>query len=163
MSIKMRNMVADYLNVSTESSEDYALMGAGFTKLDEKPNAKSKGKKYICDSSETKTIVGYEVSFPFESDLIKEEKAVKYIVDIAKNLKIGSDAETDYIKVDLDEKASESETSYKARKFKVAIEVDEISDDEGQMGVKGTLLGKGNPVQGTFDIQTRKFTPEVKK
>lgn len=157
--MRMQNMEAHYLNTSTDgSSEKYALMGVGFTKLGEKPAAKSKGKKYICDISETKTITGYEWSTPFETDQIKEEEAIKFIMDIGKYQKIGSAAETYYIKVDMDD--PESGTSYKARKFKVAIEVDEFGNDDGQLTCKGNLLGKGDMVVGTFDVQARKFTPD---
>lgn len=157
MTIQMRNMQADYLNVSTDSKPKYAFMGAGFTKLDEKPAAKNKSKKYINDVSATKTITSYDWSKPFEVDQIKEEEAIQFIVNIGKYQKIGSDAETDYISVDLDEPTGEANT-FKARKFEVAIEVSELSSDDGQMTCKGNLLGKGNLVVGTFNTETRTFT-----
>lgn len=161
MTIAMRNMQANYLNVGTAAQPNYALMGVGFTKLDEKPNAKNKSKKYINDVSETKTITGYDWSAPYESDQIKDQEPIKFIYEIGKYQKVGSDAETDYIIVDLDEPAEGKGTVFNARKINVAIEVNEFGSDDGQMTCKGNLLGKGNMIQGTFDTSTRTFTPKA--
>lgn len=162
MSIAMRNMQANYLNVSPTGQANYALMGVGFTKLDEKPNAKNKSKKYINDVSETKTITGYDWSAPYENDQIKEEEAIKFIYEIGKYQKIGSDAITDYVIVDLDEPISgEKGTVFNARKINVAIEVNEFSSDDGQMTCKGNLLGRGNMIRGSFDTSTRTFTEKA--
>lgn len=41
----MRHMIADYLNVGTAEKAEYALMGTGFTTLDESPGAQTESVK----------------------------------------------------------------------------------------------------------------------
>lgn len=58
----MRNQIADYIDTSgmNGASENYELMGLGFTKLDEDPGAKTKSKTYINESSATSKVDSYE-------------------------------------------------------------------------------------------------------
>ena len=72
----MRHMIADYLNVGTAEKAEYALMGTGFTTLDESPGAQTESVKYVNEKSSSSSVTGYETSFPFEADHIQEEKAV---------------------------------------------------------------------------------------
>lgn len=158
MAVKQRRGFADYLNVGTSSTEEYVLMGAGYTKLDESPSAQTKSRRYVNDKSQTKSISGYDDSFPFEADQIIDEKAVDFIRDIGENRKAGSEAETDYIRVDLDKKVGEEGTVYSARKFHVAIEVADFSDNDGEMTMSGNLLGIGDMIPGAFNTSTKTFT-----
>ncbi|NGT68167.1 hypothetical protein G6Z16_14990 [Clostridium perfringens] len=153
MSIRNRTLVADYLEVG----EEFVFMGTGFTDLNESPNAKVNKKQYINDKSPTSSIVSYESEFDFETDQVREEKAIEYICDIGETHKTGSDAETYYIKVDLD-KPGTTDNTYRARKFKVAIQVDDLGSKDGEMGTKGKLLTQGDLEVGTFNTQTRTFT-----
>ncbi|WP_318010877.1 hypothetical protein [Clostridium sp. M14] len=71
----------------------------------------------------------------------------------------GSDAESEYIIVDTNVEGAEGK--YRARKIKVAIQVDSFDDNDG---VNGSFLGMGDVVLGSFDRITRifieGFTPE---
>ena len=115
MGVKQRRGFADYLNIGKDASEKYVLMGAGYTKLDESPAAQTKSRRYVNDKSQTKSISGYDDSFPFEADQIIDEEAVEFIRDIGENRKTGAEAETDYVRVDLDKKVGDSGTEYEAR------------------------------------------------
>lgn len=159
MGIKQRRMQANYLNVGGQS-ETYELMGAGFTDLNESPSAQTASKRYVNDKSATKTIVGYDWSTAFTSDMIRSEKAVDFICNIGEKQLTGADAETDYIIVDLDKAVTEpsAANTYEARKFKVAIEVSSFDNNDGEMTVSGNLLGVGDLVLGTFNTETKKFT-----
>lgn len=159
MSVKTRRGFADYLNVGASAdNDDYVLMGQGYTKLDESPSAQTKTRRYVNDKSQTKSISGYDDSFPFEADQIIDEKAIDFIRDIGENRKTGSDAETDYVRVDLDKKVGASGTEYEARKFRVAIEVADFPDNDGEMTMSGNLLGIGDMKIGKFDTSTSTFT-----
>lgn len=151
--VRSRTLVADYLKVG----EEFVLMGTGFTDINESPNAKTNKKQYVNDKSPTSSIVSYESEFSYETDQIRDEKAVDYICDIGELHKTGPEAETDYVRVDLD-KAGTTESTFRARKFKVAIQVDEFGGKDGEMSAKGKLLTKGDLVVGTFNIQTKAFT-----
>lgn len=161
MAVKQRRGFADFINIGTSETPEFVLMGQGFTKLDENPSAQTKSKRYVNDKSQTKSISGYDDSFPFESDMILDEKAVDYIRDIGENRKTGSDAETDYVRVDLDKTIAESEGEYKARKFHVAVELAEFTDSDGELTMSGNLLGIGDFVLGKYNMKTNTFTPEA--
>lgn len=79
-------------------------------------------------------------------------------MNIGENQLVGEDAETEYVIVDLDQKEGSTGTSYHARKFNVAVEVASFTNDDGEMGCTGNFLGKGDPIEGTFDTSTKTFT-----
>lgn len=62
----MRHMIADYLNVGTTEKAEYALMGTGFTTLDESPGAQTESVKYVNEKSSSSSVTGYETSFPLK-------------------------------------------------------------------------------------------------
>jgi len=156
-----RNLIADYLNTGTSASPVYSLMGAGFNSLDENPNAQTDKKTYINESTSSTTIKSYDTQFPFDTDFIKDELAVEKLVSIGRNHATGSSAETEYVRVDLYDEVAATSNTYKARKFKVAIEVSNINGAGGEVvTVTGNLNAIGDPVQGTFDTSTKTFTAE---
>lgn len=157
--VKQRRSYANYLNVGTGSTEEYELMGAGFTELNESPSAQTASKRYVNDKSATKTIVGYDWSTSFNTDMIRSEKAVDFICEIGELQKVGAEAETSYIVVDLD-KSGTAQGTFKARKFKVAIEVSSFENNDGEMAATGNLLGVGDMIMGEFNISTKTFTEE---
>lgn len=152
-----RHQYADYLNVGTEAQPEWVLMGTGFTTLDEEPGAQSESVKYVCDKSSTSEVVSYETTFPFEAEQIMDEKAINDIYTIARNHCIGSDAEREYCRVELWNKATGGNT-FEARKFVVSIEVSSFSG-ENKMTISGNLNAVGDPVLGTFNTSTKKFEP----
>lgn len=154
----IRYQIADYMNTATSSGDPtYALMGNGFTSLDENPSAKVETTAYISDRSASGAVTGYETTFPFDTQLIDDEDALKFIYNVARNQLTGSEAETDYVRVELFE---EKETQgYPARKFRVAIEVSAISGAGTEVvGVSGNLHQVGNFVDGYFDVESKAFT-----
>lgn len=166
MSKVMRYQIADYLE--TKAAADggngavNSLMGAGFLTLDENPSAKVETTAYINNRSASGTITGYETVFPFDTQLISDEAAVKFIYDIARNQKTGTEAETNYYRVDLYDAQGEGVKSYPARRFKVAVEVTGITGAGTEIvRVAGNLHQVGDFTAGTFDIETKTFTPKA--
>lgn len=155
--VKQRRGFADYLNVGTDA-ETYAFLGTGVTKLDESPSAQTSSKRYVSDKSLSKGITGYDDSFPFETDQIRSEEAIEFICNIGEKRLTGTDAETDFIRVDLDKKVGASGSEYEARKFLVAVEVADFADSDGEMTASGNLLCIGDMVEGKFDTTAKKFT-----
>ena len=153
MAVRQRPVQADYLKIG----EDWELMKLSFTKLNEKPNAKTKEKRYVDQTNATSTIVGYGWTQPFEADQIIGDKVIEYIREIAELCKTGAETETEKLIVDMD-KPSNEDGGYRARKFNVAIKVDELTDNDGEMGITGEFVGQGNPVLGTFNKETKTFT-----
>ena len=152
----LRHMIADYLNVGTSDKPDYVLMGTGFTTLDESPGAQTDSVKYVNEKSSSSSITGYETSFAYEAEHIQEEKAVDALYMVGRNHYTGSDAEFDYVRVELWNKGA-GENEIEARKFLVACEVSDYSGENKQV-LKGNLNAVGDPVLGTFNTETRTFT-----
>lgn len=163
MGIRQRRIQANYLKVGAK----YEFLGTGFSTLDEKPSPKTTSKRYINDASASQSITSYEWSSDFEADQIQSDKAIEYIVNIGEMCKTGADAETEYLIVDLDKEAKTA--GYRARKFKIAIQVDEFSNNDGELQCKGSFLGLGDPIEGTVTIDdstkeitfTEGFTPKT--
>lgn len=156
MDAVMRFHVADYLGTSEGK---FALMGIGFNTLDENPTAQKDAKTYINQKAQTTQIKSYQPTFPFDTDLISDEEAVMAIYDIGRNQKTGEDAELDYVRVELFKPVADQENVFEARKFRVAVEVANITGEGGGiMKVTGNLNGVGDFVAGTFDTTTKTFT-----
>lgn len=161
MSTVMRYDIADYLNTGT-TTPSYALMGVGFNSLDESPNAQKDSKTYVHQKSQTSTIKGYQTTFAFDTDLISSDDAVMKLYDIGRNQKTGANAELDYVRVELFRPEGTTENTFKARRFKVAVEVSSISGEGGgNVKVTGNLNGVGDFVDGTFNTETKTFTASV--
>lgn len=161
MSIKQRRGFADYINIGKEKEAENVLMGAGVTKLDESPSAQTGSKRYVNDKSMTKSIKGYDSSFPFETDQMRSEKAIDFLCEIGEKRLTGADAETDFYRVDLDKRVGTTGSEYDARKFRVAVEIADFADSDGEMTASGNLLGIGDLVEGKFDTSTKTFTATV--
>ena len=153
----MRYQVADYLSTGENA---FALMGVGFNTLDENPTAQKDSKTYINQKAQTSQIKSYQPTFPFDTDLISDEAAVMAIYDIGRNQKTGEDAELDYVRVELFKPVGDQANVFEARKFRVAVEVANITGEGGGiMKMTGNLNGVGDFVAGTFDTTTKTFTP----
>lgn len=154
--------VADYINITPNGdTETYTLMGTGFTKADEDPGAQTTSKTYINEKSATTTLTSYESKFSYDMDLIADEQAVMFLYNVGRDRKTGEDATTDYIRVDLYD-PTETTNEYKARKFKVTVEADTTEGDGGEQITSGGSLDViGDPVFGTFNTTTKKFTADT--
>ena len=155
-SVVQRHMFADYLNVSTDESPKFVLMGTGFKTLDEEPGAKSESKKYVNEKSSSSSVSSYETKFPFDSDLIRAQEAVIALYNVGRNHALGSDAEFEYVRVELWNPATGETNEYAARKFIVSAEVSSISG-ESDISVSGNLNAVGDPIDGTFNTKTCTF------
>lgn len=157
MKTVLRNMIADYLEVA----DTYVLMGTGFKSLDESPGAKLESTIYINQSSASSTVTQYETKFAFTADTIADESAIMALYKVGRDHLTGEAAEFDYVRVDLYETAS-PEGTYKARKFKVCAEISDFKGEGGEkIEVSGNLNAVGDPIQGTFNVSTKTFTPAV--
>lgn len=154
--VVQRHEIADYLNIGTESEPNFALMGAGFTALSEKPNAKTKTKKYVNDKSSTTNVNSYEPQFDFKADQIKEDAAVQFVYEVGRNEKTGSGCVTQYVRVELWNKVEGKDNTFTARKFNVAVIVSDMDGEDDQV-ISGSLNSQGDFVDGTFNTKTRTF------
>lgn len=156
--VAKRHEFADYLNVQSEEVPNFALMGTGFTTLDENPGAQTSKKKYVNEAASSSSITRYETVFPFTSDLIIQQEPIIALYNVGRNHCTGSDAEFQYVRVELWDKVPGKENEFAARLFKVSAEITSISGED-EMAVSGNLNAVGDPAFGTFNTVLRKFTP----
>ena len=153
----IRNMIADYLNVGTNDNPEWVLMGTGFNTLDENPQAQTTTKAYISDKAATSIIRAYQPQFPFDTDLIEDEKAVMELYNIGTRQAIGRDARRQYVRVELFLDTDKTDV-HPARLFNVAVEVSNISGPGAEVvHVTGNLNGAGDYIEGEFNIISRTF------
>ena len=158
--IKQRRQQADYIETAPGSENSaIALCGTGFKTLDEKPTAQTKSRRYINEKGNSNSVSGYDWSMAFDIDQILEQAAVEFIVKVAEEELIGEDAETNYYRVDLDKKNEDG--SYHAKKRRVVVAVSDFTNDDGELGCTGNFLSAGDWVEGTFNIETKKFTEDA--
>ena len=159
MAIRKRRIQANFLEVNAA----FKQLSVGFSELNESPSPQTSSKRYIHEASATQAITGYEWSSSFTADQIENEEVIEYIRTIGEMMKTGAEAETNYLIVDLDKPADGA--GFRARKFKVAVQVDEFGDEDGELTISGTFLGMGDPIEGTVEINagvatfTEGFTP----
>lgn len=157
--VEQRYQQPDYIDVSGGSgTPQYELLGFGVTQLDNSPSAQTTSKRYVNQKSATQSIGSYEWTAPLEFDLIRSEKAIEFIADIGENEKTGVDAETLYVKVFLNKPVASKQNTYEARQRRVAIEVADFADNDGEIQGSGNLLGKTDWVRGEFNTKTKTFT-----
>lgn len=149
-----------YLDVSKDQTETYELLGFGVTQLDDSPSAQTTSKRYVNQKSATQSIGSYEWSAPLEFDLIRSEKAIEFVSNIGEKELTGKDAETNYVIVYLEKPVKESANTFEAKRRRVAVEVSEFSDNDGEIQGSGNLLAVSDWFFGTFNTETKKFTPE---
>lgn len=150
-----------YLDISGGGdTAQYELLGFGVTQLDDSPSAQTTSKRYVNQKSATQTIGSYEWTAPLEFDLIRSEKAIEYIADIGENERTGAEAETNYVIVYLEKAIESQQGKYKAKRRRVAIEVAEFSDNDGEIQGSGNLLAVGDWEWGSFDTSTKTFAPD---
>lgn len=157
--VEQRYQQPDYIDVSGGSGTPrYELLGFGVTQLDNSPSAQTTSKRYVNQKSATQSIGSYEWTAPLEFDLIRSEAAIAYIADIGENEKTGVDAETLYVKVFLNKPVASKQSTFEARQRRVAVEVADFSDNDGEIQGSGNLLGKTDWVKGEFNTETKTFT-----
>lgn len=152
---------ARYLNTAPGTDAAvWSLMGTGVKTAGDTPAAQTKSRKYINDKSASKSVNGYDWSAPIEMDQVAAEAAVEFVYNIGYRELTGENAETEYLEVDLDKPVSGAEGTYEARKRRVAVEVADMPEEDGELGITGNLLGIGDPVFGKFNVTTKTFTEE---
>lgn len=157
---EMREKLMHFFNIGTMETPEYVLLGDGITSLTEEFNPESDTKQYINQSNGTTSIKSYTPSVGVEKEYIKGDKLQEWMNEKLRVLPTGSEAESDYIRVNILETPTE-EGLYKAVKRRCSYQFDNIGGDAGSEIVSGmTLGGIGDGIQGTFNVKTNTFTPD---
>lgn len=155
---EMREKLRHYLNIGSATTATYVLLGDGITSLTEEFNAETETKQYINQANGTTNVKSYTPSISVEKEYIKDEQLQLWLDNKVKTLPTGSDADTDYIRLNIFD-TTVTESVYNAVKRKCTISIDSIGGDAGSELMNSfTIGGKGDGVQGTFNVSTGVFT-----
>lgn len=155
---EMREKLMHFFNIGTAETPEYALLGDGITSLTEDFNPESSTKQYIHQSNGTTSIKSYTPSIGVEKEYIKNEKLQKWMDEKIKLLPVGTEAESDYVRLNIMETPT-AEGTYPAVKRKCSYQFDNIGGDAGsELKNSMTLGGIGDGIQGTFNVKTGTFT-----
>lgn len=157
---------AYYLDIETtkasNATEDIQLMNVGVTKFEESSNPTEKSTQYIGEKSKTNKVTGYDNQFAIESDLIKNDKVVMYLYSIFRDRKVGIYAQQNLYIVELWNPVEGQEDTYKARKLLTTAVISGKTPNPGEtITFNGNLKGVGDFIDGTFNVSTKKFTPNA--
>lgn len=149
MGTLLRHQRLAYMNTGTE----YSLMGEGITDWTVSGNPATSQKHYVHQKNGTTGLTGYAPSMSITAEAYSDDPVMEYIMDIAKTWNIESLAHTDIVIVDTWDGNS-------AVKQGVTISIDNPgSGAAGEaLAVTATLSYDGDPIQGTFDLDTLEFT-----
>ena len=152
---EMREKLVHFLNIGSSTTASYKLLGDGITSLTEEFNPESETKQYINQANGTTAIKSYTPSISIEKEYIKDEDVQTWMNEKVRLLPTGSDAETDYVRINLFEETS-TENEYKAVKRKCSYQIDSVGGDAGSELITAlTLGGIGDGIQGTFNVSTK--------
>lgn len=158
----MRHMLREYYGIpnGTDGEYTYYYINTGFTQLDENGNAQTESEAYIGDVNATTDVTGYENSWSYTTQYINNNEVCKDLVDIARFQKTGSDCVRALVSIDMSGDVEGSETSFPARMQTIVVEAAPPKGEPRSITTsEGTFHQNGNQVLGTFDIQSKIFTP----
>lgn len=151
-----RNLIADYLDISTTETPDVRLMNV-FETIDESPNAQTVDKHYTSDKSATTITTGYQTQFPITGDRYKDNDVTEFIANIAEAQLLG--IERPFYRVNLFKPIASKENTYYARKFIVGFAIDTLGGAGGEIAtIDGNMNAIGDVIIGEFNTSTKAFT-----
>ena len=141
----------------TLASPEYHLLGDGITSLTEEFNAEEETEQWINQENGTTDIKSYTPSISVEMQDIDQEDTdlVGWFNNLIDTLPTGSKAISSYVRV----RVKGAGPSYPAVQRKCAISVGSTGGDAGANVTNSiTIGGRGDGIQGTFNVSTGKFT-----
>lgn len=148
---------AHYFDIGT-AEEPKIELGGVITQLDESSNPTESEKQYIHQKTKTTKVTGFADEFPITMDMVKGDAVFEYFYDIFRNRKTGTEAQVTHYIVELWNETAES--TYKCRQQVQTVSIDTKTANPGeQINISGTLKAVSDFVDGTFNVDTKQFTP----
>lgn len=160
----MRYQYESYMGCLTpgtggSTTEAYNLIGEGFTSFPENKNPKEYTRKYINYQTEKTDVIGYAPSIEYSADCISDDPVVKEIMKIHDGELVGDATHRNVISVNRWEEDSSAHTC-PATKRAYAIIPNTKGDGTDALVYTGTMKAVSDIVHGTFNVNTKEFTPD---
>ena len=159
----MRSKMRHYIQTAT-APVTWKQLNKGITSLTSSYNPEIEEEAYIGDDVKTKyvTMLATETAFDLLYD--SADAANTYLFGIMWDRKIGSEAETYLLSVDMTEATTAGEppvTTYEAVKDKVSVVYNSMGDEAVKpLKISVSLVHQGDPVFGQYEPVTGVFTPD---
>ena len=148
---------AHYFDIGTAEEPNIELGGV-ITQLDESSNPTESEKQYIHQKTKTTKVTGFADEFPITMDMVKGDAVFEYFYDIFRNRKTGTEAQVTHYIVELWNETAAN--TYKCRQQVQTVSIDTKTANPGeQINISGTLKAVSDFVDGTFNVETKQFTP----
>ena len=157
MATEMKTPLSYETEVYIEVAEgSYAEINKGFTGFSKTNNPSVQTQQYIGDVNATSSITALGMQFAYTGERVVGDEANDYFASL--DGKVGNDLKSSIVKVNLWE--AESETAIPATLYNVVVAVSSDGDLSGgsTQAISGTVYVNGDPVKGSFDRKTKKFT-----
>lgn len=153
----------EFLNTTPSAqTESWAIIGVGITDKSIDYNAEVSEEKWIIHKNVNKSVEGYALSSGVEQTAYKGDAVFEFVDNLRYRLKTGSEAETTLLEIDkYSATTSGQTTTYRARKWTVAIEISSNAGDSAK--VNYNIHYVGDPTFGTvtFTNGVPSFTAET--
>lgn len=159
----MRSKMRHYIQTAA-TPVTWKQLNKGITSLTSSYNPEIEEEAYIGDDVKTKyvTMLATETAFDLLYD--SSDDANTYLFGIMWDRKIGSEAETYLLSVDMTEATTAGEppvTTYEAVKDKVSVVYNSMGDEAVKpLKISVSLVHQGDPVFGQYEPVTGVFTPD---
>lgn len=156
-----RHELQHFVDISmdkTLANPDYHLLGDGISSLTEEFNVEEETEQWINQENGTTDTKSYTPSIDVEMQDIDQDDTdlVDWINNLIDTLPTGSNAISSYVRV----RIKGSGPSYPAVQRKCAISVGSTGGDAGANVTNSiTIGGRGDGIQGTFNVETKVFSP----
>ena len=148
---------AHFFDIGTAEEPNIELGGV-ITQLDESSNPTESEKQYIHQKTKTTKVTGFADEFPITMDMVKGDAVFEYFYDIFRNRKTGTEAQVTHYIVELWNETAAN--TYKCRQQVQTVSIDTKTANPGeQINISGTLKAVSDFVDGTFNVETKQFTP----
>lgn len=154
-----RKFLGHYVDASMTETPEYEVLGDGIEEMSVEMGANVQKTRDI--TGKTKTFIdGYEKSQAVEPYKANDGSAMfERLQDIADNNRVLDDLNTTVIDVHLWKKAEGGDKVFEAIREEAVIELTSYGGDTSGYQLPFTLHRTGVITKGTFDVDTKTFTP----
>lgn len=154
-----RNKFACFLNTGSDT-EKWSLIGDGVTSMTVAYNPQTSDETYIHQTSGTTDVESYKPTSSVPMTAHKGDAVFDFVDNLRRKRAVLDEARTEICMVYLYEEASGG--AYPAEKNTCSIQIDDFGGEGGGSNVINfTVNFVGDAVEGTFEPETRKFTPKA--
>lgn len=158
----MRYQFASYMGclvagTGSTVTEEFHLIGEGFTQLTEAKNPQEYSRKYVSDKTTRTDVTGFAPQYDYTMDYIAGDKVVEEVAKVTDEELIGTAAQRNIVSVNLWSDPTGAACAAKKRAY--AIIPNQKADGTDALVYSGSMKSAGDIIDGTFNTTTNTFTP----